>query len=203
MNIIIAGVLGFLAGILADVASLKRLSYLRTLGWLVVGVLLAYSHIAVALSTDKFRLPVPAVWLGWLCLIVGGLLLLYSLFLEIPFSTTYLGDASDQELYQQGTYALCRHPGVLWYGLLLTGLILTSRSCLALIAAPVWMFMDVLWVWTEDRFIFQEVIGGYGDYKMRTPMLVPTRESVRRCWDSLGLRYLFARHPTKDRRNAK
>ena len=198
MIIVIVGVLGFLAGIFFDIVSLKRRGHLRALSWLVVSVLMGYAHIALGLSPDKFWLPLPLVWVGWFCLIMGGFLLFYSLFLEIPFSKTYLQDGSHQELFQEGTYALTRHPGVLWYALMLVGLVLASRSSLALIAAPVWMSMEVLWVWVEDRFIFEEVIEGYRDYKRKTPMLIPTRESMGRCWDTLALRRMFAHHRAQD-----
>ena len=158
MIIIIVGVLGFLAGIFFDVVSLKSAGPLRALSWLVVSGLLGYAHIALGLSPDKFWLPSLLVWVGWFFLIMGGFLLFYSLFLEISFGKTYLQDGSHQELFQEGTYALTRHPGVLWYALMLVGLILASRSSLALIAAPVWMFIDVLWVWVEDRFIFESAV---------------------------------------------
>ncbi|MEG2119953.1 MAG: hypothetical protein RRY53_06310, partial [Pseudoflavonifractor sp.] len=44
-------------------------------------------------------------------------LMLYSLFFAVPFSKTYVEKAEGQpkKVCRTGMYALCRHPGVLWF----------------------------------------------------------------------------------------
>jgi protein-S-isoprenylcysteine O-methyltransferase Ste14 len=89
------------------------------------------------------------------------------------------------KLVKTGTYALVRHPGVLWFGLFLLALVGVSRSKLLLIAAPLWFLLDVLWVWIQERFYFNQMFPGYEQYKRETPMLIPTRESIVRCVKTL------------------
>lgn len=185
---IIAGGIGFAAGLFADFAALRRWPYVKPIAWLTASLLLGYAHVAVALSADKLALPTWAPWVGWPCLILGAALMVYSLYLELPAAQTYVQDTGEQTVVQIGTYALTRHPGALWYALLLIGLVLASRSKLALCAAPIWLGMELLWIWVEDRFIFEKVITGYGEYKKTTPMLVPSQDSMARCWRTLPLR---------------
>jgi protein-S-isoprenylcysteine O-methyltransferase Ste14 len=182
------GIIGFLLGIVSDVVSLKGPRRSKPFVWLLSSVLLAYAHVAAALSADKFWLPGWAAWPAWSFLIAGALMMFYSFFLEIPFSKTYAETGSSNELVQVGTYALTRHPGALWYAVMLAGLVLASRSWLALWAAPVWLLMEIVWVWTEDRFLFGQMFQGYREYRKTTPMLIPTWASMQRCWRTLPLR---------------
>jgi len=89
-------------------------------------------------------------------------------------------------LIKTGTYALVRHPGVIWYVLFLIALLLVSRSKLFLIAAPIWIFMDILYVFVQEKFYFSRMFPGYGEYKKETPMLIPTRKSLASFWRTLG-----------------
>jgi len=191
--IIAVGVLGFAVGICSDISVLKKWSkFVPAICWLGVAILQGYAHPAIAFVSPQFPLSIPLIWIGWFCLVLGIVLLTYSLFLEIPFSKTYVKSEERKQLVHVGTYALTRHPGVLWYALLLIGLILASRSTWALVAAPIWFAMEVLWIWIEDRYIFEKTITGYDEYKRSTPMVVPTWASARRCWRTLALRRLFA-----------
>jgi hypothetical protein len=60
--------------------------------------------------------------------------------------------------------------------------VLVSRSRLLLVATPVWLFMDVLYVWVQDRFFFWRMFPGYEQYKKKTPVLIPTPTSIVRRW---------------------
>jgi len=122
---------------------------------------------------------------GWPLLIISACLLVYSIFLEIPFKQTYAMNGVGDKLVKTGTYALVRHPGVLWFGLFLTALIVVSRSKLLLIAAPLWFLLDVSWVWIQERLYFNQMFPGYEQYRRETPMLIPTRESITRCMKTL------------------
>ena len=42
-------------------------------------------------------------------------LMVYTLFFALPFSATYLEENAPRKAYTGGMYALCRHPGVLWF----------------------------------------------------------------------------------------
>jgi len=119
---------------------------------------------------------------------LGWPLLLVSLFLEIPFRQTDAADGVGDTLVKTGTYALVRHPGVLWLALFLASLILVSRSRLLLVAAPVWLFMDVLYVWVQECSYFTKMFPGYEQYQRETPMLIPNGESIAQCIRTFGVR---------------
>lgn len=43
------------------------------------------------------------------------LLLIYTLFFALPFKSTYIETETLNKVCRSGVYALCRHPGVLWF----------------------------------------------------------------------------------------
>ena len=69
--------------------------------------------------------------------------------------------------------------------LLLVALLLVSCSHLLLWAGPIWLGLDVLVVWMQDRFTLPRQFPDYAEYRQQTPMLLPTMTSVRRCWRTL------------------
>jgi protein-S-isoprenylcysteine O-methyltransferase Ste14 len=188
---ILLGVLAFVLGILFDSVSLRGHAFLKTALWVALSVLLLYAHVTAGFDPDKIALPAGLRFLGVALLIAGFGMLLYSLFLEIPIVQTYAKSSGPRGLVQEGTYALTRHPGVIWYAVALCGLFFASSSRMVLIAGPVWLSMDVLWVWIEDRFVFERVFEGYAEYKKSTPMLVPTASSLRRFWSTFTLRQML------------
>ena len=185
MEHILLGSLAFLIAFFFDLAAIKRIRYLKQIIGLACISLFGYSLFAVCFAPVKLRLPDWLSRMGWLFFLVSFSLLVYSLFLEIPFRQTYAADGVGDRLVKTGTYALVRHPGVLWFALFLASLMLVSRSRLLLVAAPVWFFMDVLYVWIQERFYFTRMFPGYEQYKKDTPMLIPTRRSIDRCIKTL------------------
>jgi protein-S-isoprenylcysteine O-methyltransferase Ste14 len=190
MEYILLGVLAFLIAFPFDLASIKAIPYLKQIIGLVSAALFGYSLLAVCLAPVKLPLPNWLSWVGWPLLLISVCLLVYSLFLEIPFQRTYVDAGVGDKLVKTGTYALVRHPGVLWLALVLLALVLVSRSRLLLLATPVWILMDVLYVWIQERFFFGRMFPGYEQYKRETPMLLPTPASSARCWRSIRKRRL-------------
>ena len=185
MGYVLLGSLAFLVAFFFDLAALKGIAYLKQAIGLVFGSLFGFALLMVCLKAERFPLPRWLSWVGWPLLIISACLLVYSIFLEIPFKQTYAMNGVGDKLIKTGTYALARHPGVLWFGLFLLALVVISRSQLLLIAAPLWFLLDVLWVWIQDRFYFSQMFPGYEQYKRETPMLIPTRESIVRCVQTL------------------
>jgi len=185
MGYILIGSLAFLIAFSFDLVSMKGFPYLKQIIGLVSASLFGYSLLAVCLAPGKLPLPNWLSWVGWPLFLTSALLLFYSLFWEIPFQQTYMDAGVGDRLVKTGTYALVRHPGVLWLAFLLLALILVSRSRLLLLAAPLWIFLDVLYVWIQERFFFGRMFVGYAQYKRETPMLLPTPASIVRCWQSL------------------
>jgi protein-S-isoprenylcysteine O-methyltransferase Ste14 len=171
-----------------DAASLACRVILKRLILVAAGGLLLFALVGIIRWPVKLPIPGWCTPLGVFLSLLGAFLAVYSLAIEIPFQRTYLGPCAPAGLVTTGTYALTRHPGVLWFALLLIGLLLASRSRPLLIAAPLWLAIDILYVWLQDRFFFPRQFPDYRRYQRETPMLWPTRASVQRCWETLPWR---------------
>ncbi len=185
MNYTAIGVLGFLVAYLFDVFSLKRMPRAKQGAGIVAVGLIGYATLMVCLKSERLVLPAWLTWLGWALLSVAFSLLVYSLFINLPFRKTYVMSGVGDELIRTRTYALVRHPGVIWYALLLISLILVSQSKGLLIASPIWFLIDVLHVIIQDKFFFGKMFADYEDYRRETPMLIPNRKSITACLRTL------------------
>jgi protein-S-isoprenylcysteine O-methyltransferase Ste14 len=105
-------------------------------------------------------------------------MLIYSLYIKLPFGKSYVTSGVGDKLTTSGLYALVRHPWVHWLTLLLVALILVSQSRLMLIAAPIWLLLDIGLVAIQDRFFLGRMFAGYDNYRRQTPMLIPNRRSL-------------------------
>ena len=121
-------------------------------------------------------------WPRWLCILLAAgflALLVYTLVFALPAEASYGRPGEKRPACTTGVYALCRHPGVLWFA----GLYLCLWAAFGL---PLWEAAslsgwNVLLVWFEDRCVFPAVLEGYGDYQRTTPFLLPNRRSIRAC----------------------
>ncbi len=186
MEYILLGVAGFLVAYLFDFVSLRKNLYAKQAIELIAVCLAGYSHIMVCIRGDRLPLPIGFSYAGWPLFFLAGLAMIYSLLLEIPFKQTYISEGVGSKLVTTGTYALVRHPGVLWYALVLISLTFISKRQLILFAAPIWLLMDVLYVWIQDRFFFPLMFPDYGRYQRETPMLIPNRASLSRCFTTFA-----------------
>lgn len=178
------GGLGFLMGYAFELSSMKGTPGLKPLLWLMSVGLVGYSLAQVCLRSERFGAPGWLGGLGWGLLPVAVLLLSYSLFLELPLRRTYITPGPGPRLVRSGTYALVRHPTVLWFGLLLFSLLMVSRSYLLALALPLWLFLDIQWVRLQERQL-RQAFPDYPDYQRTTPMLIPNRQSLVACLRSL------------------
>lgn len=185
MIYIALGSLGFLIIHAFDIVSLKRIPGAKPVTWLVGNGLLAFSVAMVCLASDKLPLPIWSTWLGWTLLSVSLSMLIYSLFINLPFRKTYVSAGVGNKLITTGLYALVRHPWMHWLILLMLSLVLVSRSSLMLIASPIWILLDILLVTIQDKFFFGRMFAGYDTYRKETPMLVPNRRSISAFINSL------------------
>lgn len=179
------GVCGFLIIHLFDFVSLKRIPVAKPFVWILGCSLLVYSLVSVSFAPDK---PLVFSWftsLGWVLLITSLTLLIDSLFVSLPFHKTYIATGVSNRLKTTGQYALVRHPGVTWFTLLMLSLILVSTSSLLLIAAPIFILLDIALVVVQDKFFFGRMFDGYDSYRQKTPMLVPDRKSINNFLNSL------------------
>lgn len=114
---------------------------------------------------------------------VGGAgffaLLVYTLFLALPAAASYASPGERRPVQRGGVYALCRHPGVLWFVFLY--LCLWPAAGLPASAVAVYSALDLLLVTFEDVWVFPDRLEGYETYKRETPFLLPTAHSFRAC----------------------
>ena len=185
MIYIILGGLGFLVIHLLDIASIKKIPKAKPITMLVGNGMVIFSIIMIWLSPDKLALPVGTTWLGWVLLPISLSVLIYSLYINLPFGKTYVKTGVGDKLIKSGLYALVRHPWVYGLVLLLLALILVSKSSLMLITAPIWLCLDIVLVVIQDRFFLGRMFTVYDDYRCRTPMLIPNRRSLSAFINSL------------------
>ncbi|MBI4310887.1 MAG: hypothetical protein HY681_03805 [Chloroflexi bacterium] len=177
-------------GFLFDFVAVKRVTGVKAM---VAVLFLALHGLALAVavfSPQRFPLPAWAVGAGYVTLPLFAALLAYSLFFELPTKKTYAEAGSSNQLVTTGTYALTRHPGVLWYTFGMVALTMATRSTALLIAAPLWVFLDVLHVVVQDRVFFPKMFSDYPQYQRTTPMLIPTLQSIEACVKTVRRRNL-------------
>lgn len=118
-------------------------------------------------------------WIQWIFMMICLLffmLLIYTLFFALPFEGTYV-EQEKLKVYDQGVYALCRHPGILWF----FGFYIFLAAALASIelglAAILFSTMNLLYAWIQDKLIFPRTLSGYEAYQQKVPFLIPDKAS--------------------------
>jgi protein-S-isoprenylcysteine O-methyltransferase Ste14 len=181
MAFIVVGSAGFFFMLLFDWADSRKRKVLKEGCLILAAGCIVTSFIVLAVSPDRFGLPFLLRVFSGLFSGVFFLFLVFSLFLEIPYRQAYGGATSKRRLTTTGTYALARHPGVLWFFLFHLSLVPATGSKPLLVAVPIWTCLNIALVAVEDRIFFPRIFGeAYRDYQHRVPFLIPTRESVRR-----------------------
>jgi len=141
---------------------------------------LAAAGIVAVVNGSRFQIA-PLLRILFLLIALAGALLEYSaLFPSLPSASTYLGENERNPLVDSGMYALCRHPGALWFPIFSLSLALGLGNWELLAAAGLASALNLLYVWFQDRLIFPKTITDYAQYRKSTPFLLPTRQSISR-----------------------
>lgn len=111
-------------------------------------------------------------------------LMVYSLFFALPFSETYVRVSEKGVVCDQGMYALCRHPGVLWFCLTYLFLALAWGTVTVWAMGIIYCLMNVGYVVLQDRWTFPRTFEDYEGYRKRVPFLIPTAGSMKRAWET-------------------
>ena len=182
MLYILIGAAGFIVLFFFDLVALKKIRFLKTVIWLVGNGLIFVPLNIMMFRSPRYVLPDAARYTGIVISVISSPLLAYSLLIEIPFKRTYLDKGTGDRLVTTGTYALVRHPGVLWLLLLLVGFFLSTGSKTLLLALPVWGGLDIVYIILQDKLFFVRQFGeGYLRYQQEVPMLIPTLKSIKLC----------------------
>lgn len=181
MQNLIPGCLGFIFFILCDINQISIKSRLLKTLFPLGCLCLIRSTLMIASSTGEvFFVPWTAKYtFGFLALLMLAMLV-YTLFFALPFKKTYISLEGLERVYDQGMYALCRHPGVLWLAGFYLAYAVYLGSSLMLKAGLVYSLLNLIYVWLQDRFIFPRQFVNYAEYQAGTPFLIPSFESLRR-----------------------
>ncbi len=186
MLYIALGAFSFLLGYLHDLAEVrKRVIAKKILGPLSF-ILFVLSLVMLCTRSPRLILPEFVSIAAWPFFGIFALLFSYSVFLELQINRA-LAAGKEKKLVTTGTYALTRHPSALWSVLAIGFLVLASKSAYLLLAFPLWSVMELIWVWLQDRYILPSIYQDYIQYRIKTPMLIPTKESVKQCLATLHL----------------
>lgn len=112
-----------------------------------------------------------------ICALACFALLIWSLFFALP-KGTYVDPEAGRPCYKQGMYALCRHPGVLWYCLLFAFLACALRTPEALACCAILCAGDVAYMLLQDIWTFPATFSDYDAYRATTPLFLPNPASV-------------------------
>jgi len=104
MIYIAIGAFGFSVIHLFDIVSLKRIPGAKPGIWILGSGLLIYSLTTMCFAPGKLLLPMWSTWLGWALLSISLLLLIYSLFINLPFRKTYVTTGVSGKLIKTGVY---------------------------------------------------------------------------------------------------
>ena len=143
-------------------------------------MVLVAAGINASVSGSRFQIaPLPGI-LFLLIALAAGLLEYLALFSSLPAMSTYLEERELQPLVDSGMYALCRHPGALWFPLFSLSLALGLGNWQLLAAAGLASALNLLYVFFQDRLVFPKTITDYARYQKSTPFLIPTGQSILR-----------------------
>lgn len=173
------GIAAFILCFLYDINSFTRKNAVVHCFFTVGAVLLAVSSaldLWQAMRAGAFTGALDVVLL--LLAVICFAALIYSLFFALPFEETYVKSEEGNKAYDQGVYALCRHPGVLFYFLMQLFFGLAALPERALINGMILSAINVLYAWFQDRITFEKIFSNYSEYRKNVPFLVPTAHSA-------------------------
>lgn len=114
---------------------------------------------------------------GWIIVIAVSMVclagLIYTLFFALPFDSTYCREADRHKVCRSGIYGVCRHPGIWWFFGCFASL---GVGCydIELLCCGIWLsFLNLLYAWYQDKWIFPEEFSDYRDYQKEVPFLLP------------------------------
>ena len=188
MAFIILGFVAFLLFVLYDINSVILKYKLLNSSFFVGFMLLIISTIGIVVSTQNQKqlndLNLNVNIFGIIAFLFL-LLLIYTLFWALPFKDTYTSAGSTAKVCQRGVYALCRHPGVLWFIGFYFFFWLAMPVPLLLVACITFSFLNILYVIFQDKWTFMMTFENYDEYKKTTPFLLPTMGSIKKCMETL------------------
>lgn len=123
--------------------------------------------------------------------VLNLILLIYTLFFALPFEKTYCCKEERRDgtfrveeksnVCDRGVYALCRHPGVLWFFFFFFFCGPALHSKLFFMGGIIFSACNLGYVIFQDIWTFPKTFLDYGEYKKKTPFLIPDKKSIKVC----------------------
>ena len=180
------GILGFTLLLVFDICSLCEKSVIKYFfgfggfGLIVISSIFLLTIQSQVTFSYSFRI---------VSLVIASLslfLLIYSVFIEVGKNTYQY--KNENRLITTGTYALSRHPGVLWFLLVYLFGAIYFQNYFVLYAGLIWTVINIIYVSIQERFIFRKLFDNYGSYIETTPMIFPSFQSLEKCITTLNWR---------------
>lgn len=186
MTFVFMGIMAFILFLLYDINSIimknKLINYCFFLG---VALLMTATMGIIISSRGQIAAGVLRIVLFGTVAAVFLILLVYTLFFALPFKDTYTDKDAARKVCKSGVYALCRHPGVLWFTGFYLFLGLSVNLPLLLIAAFLFSLLNLFYVIFQDKWTFIKTFQDYDQYKIETPFLIPNPNSLKHCIGTL------------------
>lgn len=123
----------------------------------------------------------PWILLAGLVAIVSFTLLIFSLSVVHGKQEHQQPNLQNKKLlYDRGLYAMCRHPGVLFFALFYLSFALALERTILLWAGCFFSILNIAYSLYQDRSILPKLLADYDRYHNRTPFLIPTADSLHR-----------------------
>ncbi len=173
------GIMGFALLLMFDVLSLGKRNYVKYIFGISGCLMILISSIMIVLNYSHF-LEIDKMFriVALLIALASLILLIYSVFIEVGRKTYKV--KNEHSLVTSGTYALTRHPGVLWMLLLYIFGAIFFQNLLAIYAALIWTLANIIYVTIQERFIFHKIFDDYDKYRETTPMILPNFQSIEK-----------------------
>ena len=180
MLFILSGAFGFLLMLGSDLFGIKKYNVAQNLLAFFGTLIIVCSSILILLEGNTYQMEIGYRLLFGAIGLMFLFFLVYSVLIEVKKNKM-----RDDQLVTSGTYALSRHPGVLWLFLYFVFGSLFFANINILIAGIVWTLVNVIYVIIQEKVIFSRIFSNYENYKEETPMLLPTISSIKKCLDTL------------------
>lgn len=180
MLFILSGSIGFVLMLGSDFVGIKKQNVAQYLLAFFGTLIIVTSSILILLEGNTYQMEFGLRLLFGAIGLMFLFFLVYSVLIEVKKN-----GKKDNQLVTSGTYALSRHPGVLWlFFYYLFGSLFFANIDI-LIAGIVWSLINVLYVVIQEKVIFSRIFSNYENYKEETPMLLPTIRSIKKCLTTL------------------
>ncbi len=174
------GIIGFAMLFVADYCGVKDKGFLKYLSAFSGTFLITSASVIILTRGYNYNLLISYRLIALVFMLLSFLLMIYSVVIEVSKNN------SEKKLVTTGTYALTRHPGVLWFLLYYVLGSFVFADYMILIAGIVWTVMNIIYVVLQERIIFNKIFADYEEYKKTTPMIIPTISSIQKCLKTIN-----------------